>query len=76
MSTIYRNLLHYDTSSLNWFLSPILSSMLSDGRFAPFSNRLGIAGTFTEIVGVTVTSILAPVFNSGFGLLHSDPRLI
>jgi len=71
-----RNLLQDNTSSLDWFLSPILSSILSDGRFAPFSNLLGIAGTFTEIVGVTVRSILAPVFNFGFGLLQSDPKLI
>ena len=66
----------YNTSSWNCFILPILSSTLSRGRFAPFSNLLGIAGTFTEIVGVIVISILAPVFNFGFGLLQSDPRVI
>ena len=69
-------LLQGNISSWNCFRSPILSSILSDDRFAPFSNLLGIAGTFTEILGVTVISNLAPALNCGFGLLQSDRSLI
>ena len=51
---------------------PKLSSTLRDGAFFGFPNLLGITGTFTESVGVTVISILAPVFNFAFGLFQSD----
>jgi len=39
-------------------------------------NLVGVVGTFTEILGVTLISILAPVFNIGFVVPQSDLRLI
>ena len=56
-------------------ISPILSSTLSDGAFTEFSNLLGIAGSFRESLGVTVISIVAPVFKFGFGPFQTVFRL-